>query len=321
VAHAHSHAPDHGHARGHGHGNGLSEGTQLKVALGLTLAVAALELAGGLLSGSLALLSDSAHVFMDAFALGIALAASIGATRPATVRHTFGYARVEVLAALLNGGLLFAVTILIAIEAVHRLAAPELPQGGLMAGVAAAGFAANLTIGLMLLRGARENLNLKAALFHVASDAVGALAVVAGGIAVLVLRIAWIDPALSLLVAALIVVGVVRIVREAADVLLEGAPDHAAVPLVRKRICEQPGVVDVHDLHVWTIGSGAYALSAHVLLADTRISEASAILRGIEARLRGEFAISHVTVQFECESCADDERIVCTQRRRTEVSG
>ena len=120
---------------------------------------------------------------------------------------------------------------------------------------------------------------------------------------------------LSLLVAAIIVVGVVRIVREACDVLLESAPDHAQVPLVRRSLRTLPGVVDVHDLHVWTIGPGSHALSAHVLLEDARISEASALLRSIEALLHDEFGIAHVTIQFECENCAADERIICTQAR------
>ena len=136
-----------------------------------------------------------------------------------------------------------------------------------------------------------------------------------GGLVVLATRAAWIDPALSLLVSAIIVVGVVRIVREACDVLLESAPDHAQVPLVRRSIRALPAVVDVHDLHVWTIGPGSHALSAHVLLQDARISEASAVLRSIEGCLREEFAITHVTIQFECENCSQDERIICTQAR------
>ncbi len=285
----------------------------LGAAIILTLAVALLELGGGVFAHSLSLLADSAHVFMDAFALGIALLASIGATRPATARHTFGYARLEVLAALGNAGLLFAITILIVIEAVRRFAAPEIPQGGLMAGIAGIGLVTNGAIAIVLARRAHDDLNVKAALFHVGSDVLGALAVAIGGILVLLTRAAWIDPALSILVAAIIVIGVVRIVREAFDVLLESAPAHAATPLVRTRIRTLPGVVDVHDLHVWTLGGGSHALAAHVLLADARISEASTLLRRIEALLRDEFGITHVTLQFECESCADDERVVCTQ--------
>lgn len=300
---------DHGH-----HHAPMSNPQRLRIALVLTVFVALLELAGGWYSHSLALLADSAHVFMDAIALVIALVAGVQALRPANERRTFGYARFEILAALANGSLLFAVTILIAFEAVHRLAAPELPKGGVMLAVAAVGAAVNIAIGLSLSHAAAHDLNVKAALYHVASDAVGAIAVMLGALAVLTLRIAWIDPVLSLIVAAIIVVGVVRIVREASDVLLESAPAHAQIPAVADRIRSCAGVVDVHDLHVWTIGSGAYALSAHVLLPDSRISEATGILRAIDGMMREEFAIGHVTIQFECESCADDAKVICTQR-------
>ncbi len=286
----------------------------LRLALLLTIAVALLELGGGLMAHSLALLSDAAHVFMDAFALGIAVVANVEASRrTATLRQTFGYARLEVLAALANGGLLFAITILIVIEAVRRLESPQLPAGGLMALFAAIGFVTNLGIGWALLRAARENINVKAALFHIASDALGGFAVAIGGLVILGAKIAWLDPVLSLFVATIIVVGVVRVVREAADVLLESAPAHAEVPAVRERIRDLEGVVDVHDLHVWTLGPGSHALSAHILIPDSSVSEASALLRRVDERMRAEFGITHVTLQFECQSCGDDERIVCTQ--------
>jgi cobalt-zinc-cadmium efflux system protein len=281
--------------------------TRLRAGLLLTAAVAAIELAGGFAAHSLALLSDAAHVTMDVVALAIALA---------TERQTYGFARVEVLAALANGGLLFGITVLIVVEAMRRLAAPELPSGGLMFGVAAVGLAINLFVGAMLMRDARSDLNVKAALYHVAGDAIGAFAVMIGGAVVLWLRLLWIDPVVSLFVAAIIVAGVVRIVRESADVLLESAPAHAATVDVRDAIRSYEGVVDVHDLHVWTIGGGRHVLSAHVLLPDARISEASAILRRIEVGVHERFGISHVTVQFECESCEADERIVCTQPTR-----
>lgn len=288
----------------------------LRVALVVTLGIALLECAGGYAARSVALLADSAHVFMDAVALGIAVAAQIQARRPATQRRSFGYARLEVLAALANGGLLLGVVLVIALEAVRRFGAVQTPEGGLMAGIAGVGFVTNVGLGLALVRGARRDLNVKAALYHVAGDAVGAAAVGLGGLVVLATRATWIDPALSLAVAALIVVGVVRIVREATDVLLESAPAHASIPAVREGMQALPGVVDVHDLHVWTIGSGSHVLTAHVLLADARISEASAILRALEERVRDAFGIEHVTIQFECVACAADERIVCTQTER-----
>jgi cobalt-zinc-cadmium efflux system protein len=302
---------------GHAHALAQPGSTgRLKLALVATLGVAALELAGGLRSGSLALLSDAAHVAMDVVALAIALAAAVGAKRPATQRRTYGFARYEILAALANGALLTALTILIAIEAVRRLLHPELPSGSLMAIVAAIGVAVNVAVGVMLVRGEHRNLNVRAALLHVGGDVLGGFAVLIGGAAIVLTHAAWIDPFLSLLVSAIIVAGVVNIVRRAADVLLESAPDHAEVPAVRDRIGQVTGVVGVHDLHVWTIGSGSHALSAHVVLDDRMLSEASAILRRIDAAVRDDFEITHVTVQFECESCDPDTTIVCTQTPR-----
>jgi cobalt-zinc-cadmium efflux system protein len=298
MAHAHVHAP---------------RSAALRIALVLTAGVAVLELAGGLLAHSLALLADAAHVFMDVFALGIALGAQWQGARPATARQTFGFARLEILAALANGALLLAVTMLIAVEAIRRFAAPELPSGALMIVVAAIGLSINVLVGLTLARGGCGDLNMKAALYHVAGDALGGVAVVVGGAVVLWAGAAWIDPFLSLLVSALIVVGVLRIVREAADILLESTPAHIDMKALRARMRTIAGVVDVHDLHVWTIGAASHALSAHVLLEDKRISEATAILQQLDARLREDFDISHVTIQFECESCGVDDRIVCTQ--------
>jgi cobalt-zinc-cadmium efflux system protein len=291
----------------------------VRIALVVTVVIGVLELAGGFFAGSLALLSDSAHVFMDAIALGIAALAGAGATRAATARRTFGFGRLEILAALANAALLFGVIVAIVIAAMHRFSAPELPKGTAMLSIAAVAFALNVGIGFALFRSARRNVSVRAAFFHVVSDALGALAVVVGGIVVLFTGEAWVDPAISLLIAAIIVAGIFNIVREAADVLLESAPPHAAVASVRERIRDLPGVVDVHDLHVWTLGPESYALSAHVLLNDARISDASALLRRIDERMRAEFDIGHVTLQFECENCADDDRIVCTQAaaRRT----
>lgn len=293
-----------------------AKGPPLGIALALTAAVAVLELVGAALAHSLALLADSAHVFMDVVALGIAVTAAIAARRPANDRQSYGFARFEILAALANGVLLFAIAVLIAVAAATRLHATAVPEGGLMAAFAAVGLLVNGGIGWSLASAAHHDLNVKAAFFHVAGDVVGALAVLGGGIAIVLTRAAWIDPALSLFVATIITIGVVRIVRESADVLLQSVPAHASLSEVRARMRAVPGVVDVHDLHIWSIGSGSYVLSAHVLLTDARISDATAILRAIEERLREDFAIDHVTIQIECESCGEDDRIVCTRTGR-----
>jgi cobalt-zinc-cadmium efflux system protein len=291
----------------------MSARARLILALVLVACVAGIEFWGGVRAGSLALLTDAVHVCMDVFALGIALFALIGAQRPATSRKTFGYGRLEVLGALFNGSVLLAATAFIAYEAVHRLFVPHLPQGALMSGIAAIGLIVNGTVGVLLVHSSKHNLNLQAALFHVAGDALGAFAVIVGGAVIAVTGAAWIDPVLSLFVAAIIVVGVVRVVRDAADVLLEGVPRGLQVNDVRDAMATLGGIVAVHDLHVWMIGTGSLALSAHVLVDDRRVSEATQILREVDTMVRERFNISHVTLQFECESCAQDERVVCTQ--------
>ncbi|HEY8313219.1 MAG TPA: cation diffusion facilitator family transporter [Candidatus Baltobacteraceae bacterium] len=289
--------------------------SRLVLALALTAAVAAFEFWGGLRSGSLALLTDAVHVCMDVFALGLAFATLVGAQRPANRHKTFGYGRLEVLGALANGTLLFAATIVIVYEAVHRLLfVPSVPHGTLMSAVALVGLVVNAGVGMLLLRDRAHNLNVRAALYHIAGDVLGGFAVLVGGIVIFATNVRWVDPLLSLFVAAIIVVGIVRILRDATDVLLEGAPRGIDTTEVRERLSELAGVVEVHDLHVWTIGTAARALSAHVLLDDRRISEATAVLREIEDAARRRYGITHLTVQFECESCEPDGRVICTQR-------
>ncbi len=294
---------------------------RLTLAVLLTACVCALEFWGAVRAGSLALLADAVHVCMDVFALGIALLAFVGAQRPATLRKTFGYGRLEVLGALLNGTVLLAATAFIAYQAAQRFGLPEHPQGAIMSVIAAIALIVNGGVGALLLRESKNNLNLQAALFHAASDALGALAVIAGGIAIALTRANWIDPALSLLIAAIIIVGVFRLLRDATDVLLEAVPSGVNVGEVRDAMSALAGVVAVHDLHLWTIGTGSRALSAHVLIDDRRVSEATHILQTVDAMVRDRFDVRHVTLQFECENCAHDDRVVCTQPLRSEASG
>lgn len=293
----------------------MSPRARLVVSLVLVACVAAFEVWGGLRAGSLALLTDAAHVCMDAFALGVALFAMNVAQRPPNARKTFGYARIEVLAALFNGSVLLAVTGFLVFEAARRFFTPEHTQGALMSEVAAAGLCVNVAITFMLRESGKHNLNMQAALFHVAGDALGAFAVIVGGVAIALTRATWIDPALSMFVAGIIVIGVLRVVRDAADVLLEAVPPGMRVRDVSDAIVGLGGAVALHDLHVWTIGTGELALSAHVQVEDRRVSEATAIARSIEELVRERFGITHVTLQFECERCSEDERVVCTQKR------
>ncbi|MGZ3498827.1 MAG: cation diffusion facilitator family transporter [Vulcanimicrobiaceae bacterium] len=289
---------------------------RLTLALVLTAAVAALEFWGGLRSGSLALLTDAVHVCTDVFALGLALAVLIGAKRPANRRKTFGYGRLEVLGALVNGAVLLAATIVIVYEAFQRFFTPHVPEGGLMWRIALIGLLVNLGVSWLLLRDHEHNLNVRAALYHVAGDALGALAVIVGGVLILATHLAWIDPLLSLFVATIIVTGIISVLRDATDVLLEGAPRGVDTEEVRGRLGSLAGVVEVHDLHLWTIGTAARALSAHVQLDDRRISEATTVLREIEDVARDRYGVTHTTIQFECESCGPEDCVVFTQPAR-----
>lgn len=287
--------------------------TKLSVALLITALVAVIEFWGGFRSGSLALTTDALHVCMDVFALAIALAATIAASRPATVQQTFGFGRVEILAAVANAVVLLAATVFIAIEAIHRFAQPQLPGGAVMTAIASIGLLLNGGVGVLLARDHHHNMNVRAALYHVAGDILGAFAVIVGGVLILRTGANWIDPALSVFVAVIIVAGVVRILGDATHVLLESVPQTLDPKEIREALTAPAGVVDVHDLHVWTIGTQSYALAAHVLLEDRRISEATTVLRELETLLRERFAIGHVTLQFECESCEPDQRVICTQ--------
>jgi cobalt-zinc-cadmium efflux system protein len=276
---------------------------RLGLALAATIFVAVLESWGGYHSRSLALSADSVHVWMDAVALALAAFAVAAAARPADRRRTFGYGRIEVLAALINGTVMLLATVGIFYEAVRRFGAPVEPNAPMMSAIAAIGLATSVAIGYSLRGHGKRDLNVRAALFHVAGDALGAIAVIFGGIAIAVTHVANIDAILSLFVAAIIVTGVVRLMRDATDVLLESVPESVNVESLIAQLKAIPGVTGVHDFHVWSIASGSHALSAHIMLDDRRISEAAAVLREIDRCSRERFGIAHVTVQFECESC------------------
>jgi len=276
---------------------------RLRFALLATALVALLEFWGGAVSRSLALTGDAVHVCMDVVALALALLASVNAARPADPRRTFGYGRIEVLGALVNGTILLVATLGIVYFAVRRFAAPVEPHAGVMTMVAAVGLAVNAGVGLSLRAPGKRDMNVRAALFHVFGDALGAMAVIAGGITIALTHLAWIDPCLSLFVAAIIVVGVVRLMRDATEVLLESVPGDVNSADLVEHLEKIGGVTGVHDLHVWSIGSGSHALSAHVLLDDRRLSEATEVLREIDDCAREHFGITHVTIQFECETC------------------
>lgn len=279
----------------------------LRLGFLLTVGILLVELVAGLASHSLALLSDAGHVLTDATALGLAWFAAAQAERPADARLTFGYHRIGILTALLNGATLVLVTVGIAYEAIGRLQRPEHVLPLLMIPAAAVAIIANVFIGLGLHRAAGESLNARAALLHVVGDVGASLAVIIGAVAILLTGALWIDPALSLFIAVLIAVGSVRVIREALNILLEASPRGVQMDDLVKDMAAVPGVRNVHDLHVWTITSGVRALSCHAVIDDLPPSGSAPILDRLSALLCEKYRIGHTTIQFESEAHSDHD--------------
>ena len=282
-------------------------GTGLRLALGLTLVVLLVELTGGLLSHSLALLSDAGHVLTDVFALGLAWFAVEQSKRPADKRRSYGYQRVGILAALLNAVTLIVIVLAIAYEAVRRFIAPEPVQGGLVVGTALAAIAINTFVILALREGGGgRNLNLHAALLHVTGDVAASAGVVVAGLVILLTGWLYADPLLSLAIAALIAYGAWGIVRETVNLLMEGTPPEIDLAAVTAEINETRLVTGVHDLHVWALSSDQVALSCHVVVDEISLGDAEHVVRDLEGRLCDRFAIGHTTIQLEsCHPCGE----------------
>jgi cobalt-zinc-cadmium efflux system protein len=290
---------------GNGHGHEVTatgeHRRRLIVVLVITGAVLIVEVIGGLVAGSLALLADAGHMLTDSTGLILALIAASLATRAATVKRTFGLQRAEVLAALGNALLLVGVAVWVLIQAVDRLRNPAEIHGGLMLVVAVVGVVANLA-GLLVHRPAQaKSLNIRGAYLEVLGDLIGSLAVVAAAVLILITGWTPIDPIASLLIVVLIIPRAWSLLREVVDVLLEATPHGVDLAEVRDHIKQVRGVVDVHDLHAWTITSGVPVLSAHVIVDNACISEGRSgeVLDRLGECLGGHFDVSHCTFQIE----------------------
>lgn len=304
---SHSHDPGGGHDHGgldHDHGlGGMSAHAReaprrtLTIVLVLTGTFMVAEFVGGILSNSLALLADAAHMLTDVGALGLSLFAIWFAQRPATDAKTYGYLRMEILAALLNGATLIVLSLFIFVEAWERFRDPVEIRGGLMLLVATGGLLVNIIAALLLHRSAGENLNVRGAYLHVLGDLLGSVGAITA--AVIILSTGWslADPLISVLVGLLILVSSWKLVRESVDVLLEAVPRHMDIREIHDAITDIPGVTEVHDLHVWTVTSGFFAMSGHAVVERPEHSQAA--LEAIRERLRERFGIEHVTVQLE----------------------
>jgi cobalt-zinc-cadmium efflux system protein len=304
----------HGHARGRGLTvTGRYRG-RLTAVLAITVGIAAAEVAGALISGSLVLLADAAHMAADAAGVGLSLLAAYVATRPATDRRTFGYARAEILAATVNALVLLSMAVFIIVEAARRLASPPPVGSALMVTFGVVALAGNGVSLLLLRHGQAESMNVRGAFLEVASDMFGAVAVIVTGVVVAATGFALADPIASLAVAVLILPRTWRLLKDAVDVLLEASPRGVDLTEVRTHLTALDGVVGVHDLHAWTITSGLPVLSAHVVVDPLVLANgrSAAILDALQACLHGHFDVAHSTFQLEPASHAGHEPSVCT---------
>jgi cobalt-zinc-cadmium efflux system protein len=293
----------------HSHGRAASSRRRLSIVLVLTAVYMLAEAVGGWMTGSLALLADAGHMLTDVAALALALIAVWFGSRPATSSKTFGYYRLEILAALINGVALILISLLIFYEAYKRWAEPPAVRSGLMMLVATGGLIINLVCARLLHGDHKDDLNMRGARLHIIGDALGSVgAILAGG---LMWLYGWYaaDPLFSCLIGLLIIWSSWHLIRESTNVLLEGTPAHINLAAVEDVILQTDGVEDVHDLHVWTITSGREALSAHVIHAQS-ISQVE-ILKELRAKLSDRFGVDHLTIQLETPEFEDETFHFC----------
>lgn len=318
MDHAHHHH-DHDHA--HHHHDGEEDGHQhdhqhhlqgkFRLAILLTTFVFGVELVGGLLSNSLALLSDAAHVFSDSLSLIMSWLAIYLSTRPATSSRTYGYHRTEVFAAFINGVSLIAISVWIFYEAVQRFIEPEPVKSKEMLVVAIFGFIANMVIVWLFHGEGHKNLNVRSAVLHVIGDALASVGVIVGGVVIYYTSWFLVDPILSCGIGMVVLVGAVRVTKEAVHILLEGSPKHADAQKVAACISTIDAVKDVHDMHIWSLCSNYLALSTHVSIAEDASRSSHELRQEINDKLQTQFGIFHTTIQIEQPGCPHEGHLLC----------
>jgi len=274
----------------------------LLLSLAATLCYVAATFFFGLRAHSLALLSESGHNLSDALAIALSFVAVYFQRRPATAQKTFGYQRAGVLAAFVNASTLLVLAAWIALAAIHRLYAPVAVQPRTMMSVAVAGVLMNGAIAALLWRFSAD-VNIRSVFLHMLGDTLSTAAVIAGGAAIYFTHLNWIDPALSLLIAGMVLWSAVDVVRETLNILLEGTPRGMGLAAIRRAMLDTEGVLDVHDLHVWSLGSNSHALASHITVEDTPVSQSAVILERVKGVLLDQFHIQHTTIQVEIVGC------------------
>ena len=296
---------------GHSHDHRSASRRSLRISLALIMVYMVVEVVGGLVSGSLALLADAGHMLTDGSAISLALLAIWVSGRPASIEQTFGFHRTEILAALLNALSLWFISALIFFEASRRFDDTLDVDGGIMLAVGAVGLLVNLAAAWVLHRSSGESLNVEGAFLHVIADLLGSVAVVAGGILVLVFEWDIADPIFGIVIGVLILASSLRLLWKVVHVLMEGTPSHLDLHRLCQRLEELEGVTGVHDIHAWSITTGYDALSAHVTADPTVMQDPNPVLQALRDIASSEFGIGHVTIQLEdsMEGCVEDHHI------------
>ncbi len=296
----------HGHK---GHARNISRSAianNLLIATAITTVIFIAELIGGILTHSLALVSDAGHMFIDIASLVLSFAAIKLSQRAPTARNTFGFYRVEILAALLNGATLFALSGFIFYEAIRRFGTPEDVKSVPMIIIAVIGLVSNIASGLLLHGDSHHNINARGAFLHIVGDALSSAGVIIAGLIIYFTKWELADPIVSMVMAAVILKGAYGLVKESVDVLLESVPKSVNLDTVKEEIKTVAGALEVHHVHFWTISSNVYALAAHVRVKNMNISDTEGLSELVRNRLKAEYNIEYVTLQFECSECREE---------------
>ena len=290
----------------HHHHDEKISGSRLLITMLLNFTITIVEIIGGIISGSLSLISDALHNFSDGIAVIISYFAIKLKERPNSYKHTFGFKRAEILAALINSATLLAISFYLFYESIARLIHPTEVQGGLMTLVASVGLLANIIGTLLLKKSASSSMNIKAAYLHLLSDAVSSVAVILGGIAIYYFNIYWLDPVLTILISSYVLKESYHILTDALHVLMEGTPEGISLEEIKKAVESFDKVINIHHVHVWSVGENDIHLEAHIDIENMLISESDELREKIEKVLRDKFKIEHATIQFEHGKCKDN---------------
>jgi cobalt-zinc-cadmium efflux system protein len=275
----------------------------LFITLVLNFVITIVEVIGGIYSGSLSLLSDAMHNFSDGIAIIVSYIAIRLGKKPRTLKYTFGLKRAEILAAIINASTLIIISFFLIKEAFGRFSSPTPIAGPLMLAVAVVGLIANVVGAVLLKRGSNDNINIRAAYFHLLSDAISSLAVIIGAVFIMVFSITWIDPALTILISLYILRETYEIVKESVDVIMMSTPPEIDIHAVQQALEAIPGVKNIHHVHLWRMNDSDTHFEAHIDVDDLPVSRTASIRAEIERCLHDRYDITHTTLQFECDSC------------------